>query len=334
LDARLYVERWLLTLKAAAGAAGLEGHVRALDFKGGERLAFEIRKAGEALEICYRKRRTGAQMVAAATSADIAARVRDVHTRVLAEHRKLLENGFRRFLRRSIRLLETLESALYRDADLLQRTMTVLSDIPGAAGARPAAIARRDHTLARRYEILPAAGLRQATSIRFMGVLEGRLVDLHELFPKRGTDKAATPIHRDGPERQGPGEDGLAPFEAGTELLLVAADAMDSLVTRRTGAAPTASSDLASGSEDMAAGAIQAEHCMEAADPTEGGDILAEAVTAASDVGGVSVAAGEATVEVVSNAATAAAALAETGSALSDAACGGVDCGGLDCIPG
>jgi hypothetical protein len=333
LDARLYVERWLLTLKAAAGAAGLEGHVRALDFKGGERLALEICKGGEALEMCYRKRRTGAQMLAAATSADIVARVRDVHTRVLAEHRKLLENGFRRFLRRSIRLLESLESALYRDAELLQRTMTVLSDIPGAAGARPAAIARRGRTLARRYEILPAAALRQGTSIRFMGVLEGRLVDLHELFPKRGTDKAA-PFHRDGPERQGPGKDGVAQFEAGTELLLVATDAMDSLVTRRTGAAPTASSDLASGSEDTAAGAIQAEHCMEAAGPTEGGDILAEAVSAAGDVSGVSVAAGEATVEVVSNAATAAAALAETGSALSDAACGGVDCGGLDCIPG
>jgi hypothetical protein len=331
LDAKLYFERWLLSIKVAATAAGLEAHVRALDFKGGQRLALEVRKASEALEFCYRKRRTGPHMVAAATGAEIVGRVRDVHQRVLAEHRKLLENGFRRFLRRSIRLLEALESALYRDVQLLPRALTALRDLPGAARARPAAVVRRRRTPAGRYEILPAAAVEQGSVIRFAGLLDGRLVDLCELLPQRKTARPIPQTSRQRADTTRAKGEGITPLEVGSELLLVAADALDPVLMRPMESAPlpsdhvTAAPDLA---EAVATGGESGAEALAGA-----GDVMAEAVTAAGAAGAESLGMAEAAVEVVSNAGTAAEALAETGSALSDAACAGIDCGGLDCIP-
>src|SRR4051812_7554484 len=55
VDKKLYVERWLLTLKTASTEAGLNASVRALDFKGGKFLAFEVSQGDEALELRYRK---------------------------------------------------------------------------------------------------------------------------------------------------------------------------------------------------------------------------------------------------------------------------------------
>ena len=69
MDKKLYVERWLLTVKTAATDAGLDAHVRALDFKGGQFLALEVSQGDEALEIRYQKRWTGAGQVATASPA-------------------------------------------------------------------------------------------------------------------------------------------------------------------------------------------------------------------------------------------------------------------------
>jgi hypothetical protein len=331
LDARLYFERWLLSLKAAATAAGLEAHVRALDFKGGKQLAFEVRKGNDALEICYRKRRTGAYMIAAATGAEIVGRVRDVHKRELAEHRKLLENGFRRFLARSIRMLEALESALYRDAQLLSRSSTVLRDVPGAGRATPSALVRRRRTAAGRHEILPAAAVVQGANIRFAGVVDRRLVDLCELLPTKKTAGPATRTSRLKPAAPNAAE-GLTPLDAGTELLLVAADVLDPVLTRRLESTPLVA-DQATAAPDLAAEAIASPADMGADALADAGSVIAEAVTVAGAAGAESFGIAESAVEVVSNAGTAVQALAETGSALSDAACAGIDCGGLDCIP-
>jgi hypothetical protein len=329
LDARLYLERWLLTLKVAAGAAGLEAHVRALDFKGGERLALEVRKANEAIEIRYRKRRTGPQIVAAATGAEIVGRLREVHKRVLAEHRKLLENGLRRFLRKSIRMLEALESSLYRDAEFLPRTATVLRDVSGAAAARPAALVRRRRTAAGRYEIQPAAAIGQADQLRFVGFRDGRLVDLDEFMPKRKSAKDGTAALQ-ARSRSSTTNEAITPLDAGTELLLVAADAIDSVVPRRTEIGPIAAGEPIASTEVATETTASS---LEAIELTGAGEIMAEAMPAAGEIAAESVSAAGAAVEVVTSAGTASEALAETGSALADAACAGVDCGGIDCIP-
>jgi hypothetical protein len=332
LDAKLYLERWLLTLKVAAGAAGLEAHVRALDFKGGERLALDARKANEAIEIRYRKRRTGPYMLAAATSAEIVGRLREVHKRVLAEHRKLLENGFRRFLRRSIGMLEALESSLYRDAEFLQRTATMLREVSGAATARPAALVRRRRTAAGRYEVLPVAAVAQAGNIHLLGLRERRLIDLDEFMPKRKSARQAEPYRPGAHDNRNAGAEGIDPLDAGSELFLVAADVLDTVMTRRTEAGLVTAADTTPPT-DMSAESIANVGSIEADGLTGAGEILAEAMPAAGEMAAESVSAAGAAVEVLSSAGTATEALAETGSAVADAACAGVDCGGLDCIP-
>jgi hypothetical protein len=331
VDAKLYLERWLLTLKVAAGAAGLEAHVRALDFKGGVRLAIEVRKANEGVEIRYRKRRTGQHMVAAATGAEVVGRLREVHKRVLAEHRKLLENGFRRFLRRSIGFLEALESALYRDAEFLQRTATLLRDVTGA-GARPAALVRRRRTAAGRYEILPAAAIVQATGIRFLGQRDRWLVDLDEFMPKRNSARKAAQGRPGVQDKRSAGGEGIDVLDAGSELVLVAADALDTVMARRMETGPIAAAEPTA-STDLAAESIGNATSLEACELTGAGEILAEAMPATGEIAAQSVSVAGAAVEVLSSAGTATEALAETGSAVADAACAGVDCGGLDCIP-
>ena len=129
MDRKLYLERWLLELKAAAGEAGLEAHVRALDGKGGRLLGLELRHGDETLEFRYWKLRTGARQVIAATSAEIVGRVREVHTSIEKAHRRVRENGFRRFLRRSIRMLEGLESTCFREENLLERFRALPSGV-------------------------------------------------------------------------------------------------------------------------------------------------------------------------------------------------------------
>jgi hypothetical protein len=185
VDRKLYVERWLLTLKSAAVSAGLQAHVRALDFKGGEFLALEVRQENEALEIRYQKRWTGAGMVAAATGAGITTRVRQVHEQQLQQHARLLQNGLRRFLRRSISLLAALEAAFLHDAELPRRTEAALREVGGLSGAIPAAVVRRRPGVFVKYEALPGVALREGPAIHFAGMSHGKLVDLSDLIKTR-----------------------------------------------------------------------------------------------------------------------------------------------------
>jgi hypothetical protein len=182
VDRQLYVERWLLSVKAAAIAAGLAAHVRALDFKGGKFLAFEVRQENEALEIRYLKRWTGAGMVAAATGAAITQRVREVFQQQLKAHARLLQSGLRRFLRRSIHLLTALESAFLPDSDLPRRVDAALREVGGVSGARPAAVVRKRPGVLVKYEVLPAVAFREGPAIHFAGLSRGKLVDLSDLI--------------------------------------------------------------------------------------------------------------------------------------------------------
>ncbi|MCI0460034.1 MAG: hypothetical protein L0Z62_24035 [Gemmataceae bacterium] len=321
MDTKLYVERWLLILKAAAQSAGLQAHVRALDFKGGRWLAFEVRKGDAALELRFRKRRTGARRLVVATGAEIVGRVREVHARLLAEHRGLLENGLRRFLRRSLALLEALESAFLRDVDLPSRLQAALHEVKEASGARPAALARR-RALPRRYEILPAAAFSQASATRFFGVSERRLVDLADLLMGK-KERALL--------RQRPKAEASADFEVvpeGIELLFLAVPPVPSLPLGPGGASPAVVPDMLP-EVPADAGGLPAEGVLEV------GGAAAEAVAGVADVTGEALtSAGGAAAEVV-GASTGAAveAVAQAGSCLSDAACAGFDCGGLDCLP-
>jgi hypothetical protein len=300
LDTKLYLERWLLALKAAAVRAGLEAHVRALDYKGGRRLALEVRQPGAALELRYRKRRTGARILAAATSAAIVGRVRELHSRLLAEHPGLLENGFRRFLRRSLGLLAALESALARDVDLPRRLDQALREVKEASGARPAALVRRQPGLRRRYEVLAAAAFVRGPATRFVAVIDSRFVDLSELL-------VGKPAPRPEAAR------GKGPASGTWDDLPTLADAGIELLSLATSWVPDASSAGEAGSS------VPAEAIGEA------GGAAVEGITEA----GGAVAEG-----LMETGGAAAEVLATTGSCLSDAACAGIDCGGLDCIPG
>jgi len=343
LDAKLYVERWLLALQAGAMAAGLEAHVRALDYKAGRRLAFQVRKGNESLEIRYQKRRTGTRMLAAATNAEIVGRVREVHLSVLSEHRRLMENGFRRFLRKSIRMLEALESTLYRDAGLMHRTLTMLREISGTAGAKPAAVVRRRQTAGGRYEIMPAAALSSGIAVRLLSVLDGRLVDLDELMAKKKLVKSTKGgRQQDSTSSSQTGWSDIA--DIGRELVLVAGELADLPVNRASPAMPAApvapsanvgpaelATDGGATAEGvMDAGGIMAEHVAEAGGATAEAvsGVGASAIEAAGSVG-------SAAIEAAGNVGAAATEiLSQTGSVLSDASCAGIDCGGFDCIPG
>ena len=181
MDRKLYLERWLLELKAAAAAAGLETHVRALDGKGGRLLGLEVRRGDDALEFRYWKRRTSARRVVAATSAEIVGRVREVHASIEKERRRVLENGFRRFLRRSIRMLEGLESAFFREKDLLERFRARLTAAKAPPSTRRAAVVRRSRGAPGGYEALPAAAVARSAQIWFAPLLDNQFIDLSSL---------------------------------------------------------------------------------------------------------------------------------------------------------
>lgn len=308
MDRKLYVERWLLELKAAAAQAGLAAHVRALDFKGGQWLAFDVQRGDEVLGLRYRKRRTGARMVAASTGAQIVARVRDVHVRLLREHRGLLENGLRRFLRRSIRLLEALESAWLLEDDLPQRLQTAIRQVKQAAPLRPAALVRSRRGTRTGYEVLPAALRSDASGTKFAAILEGRLVPLSDLFP----DKAKANATQRSPETDSrPGIVDVAEIGLdGIELLAFGVGvAVESL------SAPAAS---AASLGDV--------------DPSAPVEAIAEAGSSA--VEGLAETAGAAAEGLAAVGGTAAEAISSAGGCLPDAACGAIDCGGIDCVPG
>ncbi|MCI0642357.1 MAG: hypothetical protein L0Y72_20755 [Gemmataceae bacterium] len=227
MNDKLYLERWLLLLKQEAADAGLEARVRALDRKGGQWLAFAVRQGSEALEIRYYKRLVGPALAAAATGAEIVGRVREVHAQVHRKHRRLLENGLRRFLLRSIALLQALESALLGDRELLKKAEAALQQAPKAPpNLRPAAAARKQRGLRKGFEILPAAGL------PFFVIRDSRLVDLSLFVPlskKQSEEQVQQARHLPWGEWVG---------EAGVELISAGSGAADAgAAVAETGAA-------------------------------------------------------------------------------------------------
>ena len=313
MDRKLYVERWLLAVKDACTAIALPAHVRALDHKGGQRLSLVLRHGDEAAEFCYRKRLTGVRMLVAVTTPGFATRIQDIFTRLRNEHRRLLENGYRRFLKRSIRLLGEIESAFANDA-ALQSKLAAVRTIPDAKDARPAILARRLRGLPARYEILPAAGFFTPTSARFMGVVERKLVELIDLIP--GEQKVPTP-----PSASNSVTNDSAPSSSGpVELVSLAVPAAVA-----AGAVAAGAPGLIEEVKAAAAGAVPPPAIVPP--PGGGGDgalAIIEGIANTVDLGAVAV-------EGVANA----------GSCLGDAACSapdcsgvdmsGLDCGGVDC---
>ncbi|MCI0377742.1 MAG: hypothetical protein L0215_09060 [Gemmataceae bacterium] len=241
----LHLERWLLLLKKEAVAAGLEARVRALDRKGGRWLALAVRQSphpqplsqrargDNALEIRYYKRLVGPAMVAAATGPEIVGRVREAHERLLKYHRRVLENGLRRFLRRSIGLLQALETALLQDRELLKNADAALRRVPDApVNLRPAAAARKKRGLGQGFEILPAAGL------PFFGIRDGLLVDLSLLAPLSKKQSAQHAQHQ--PWGDWVGEAGVELVEAGIGAVDPGAAAADTAASAAAGLADVA----------------------------------------------------------------------------------------------
>jgi hypothetical protein len=191
VDRNLHIERWLLSLKSQASAAGVEARVRALDFKGGSFLAFEVTHDGEVLEIRYRKGWAHTTRVVAATGPALAVTVRQVHEQLLQQHVRLLENGFRRFLRRSIDLLKALEAAFGPESDLPRRYEAALREMGGLSGARMAAVVRKRPGMLVKFEVLPAVALSEGGTVHFAGLSHGRLVDLSDLIKPDSAAKQA-----------------------------------------------------------------------------------------------------------------------------------------------
>lgn len=320
MDRKLYVERWLLTVKQALVGAGLDASVRAVDRKGGRLLALEVRQGPGALELRYRKRRLGPRVVAAATSIEILAPVRRVLEKVLAEHSKLLENGFRRFLRRSLQVVQALETAFAKDPGMLERVATALGRQatafqpalalqPGKRGEfqTHAAVARR------------RAGTRMGLDFYVWDMQ--RLLDLTYLLPgQRGAPAGsmeslvlAGAPDRDPVELRLPNEDAAAPSASGQADDRRARSDIGDVVA-----------DVAvNGAGEVAVGAI--EHFAAprvAADAAGAGlDGLGAAADALGGLGGAAADAAGGAVEVVSGAA----------SCLEGADCSGIDLGGCDC---
>jgi hypothetical protein len=330
---KLYLERWLLLLKNETVARGLDAHLRALDYKGGKWLAFAVgersgRGHGWRVEFRYRKRLTGPAMAAAATDADSAERVRGIHEAVLDNHRGLLENGLRRFLRRSIRLLQALSDAFRSDAGLAARLEAGLREIDfalrqakgGPMEARPAAAARR---AGRGYEMLPAACLSTRKGPRLIAIQAGRPLELAALVPRPA--KRSSRVQQDAADEPSwtldlAGDMGIETLgEWGTELLGAGEGRAPALPGADPAGADLAGADLAGADLAGAVGDVEVGALADLGGAAEAGAGLAE---------GAAEAAG-----------TAAEAIATSGSALADASCSGVDCGavdcgGIDCIPG
>jgi hypothetical protein len=102
----------------------------------------------------------------------------------------------RRFLRRSLGLLEALEVAFRHEAELPGRYEAALREAGGLSGARFAAVARRRPGLRVKYEVLPAVALKEGTAVRFAGLSRGQLVDISDLIktelspPREGGEPA------------------------------------------------------------------------------------------------------------------------------------------------
>jgi hypothetical protein len=304
MDRTLYLERWLLSIKMACLEVNLPAVVRALDFKGGSFVALELRQSNEALEIDYRKHLTGARFIVVATSVGLVSRLKAVHADLLRKHRRLLENGYRRFLKRSIRMLTALESAFTNDPGLMQRLQTAQSDVPEARNATPAALVRRVRGVKVQFEILPAAAVFTPTSVDFVAIVEKKLIEPWTLIP--GEDKQVAPP----PTSPSP------------------TNVTTAVPTRPSGVELVAAPAIAAGAIGTGVLLSEAERAAQAAMPPPAvGPGIGEVV------GGV--------LEGVATSADAVEVVATSASCLGDAACSapdcsgidlsGIDCGGIDC---
>lgn len=303
MDRKLYVERWLLAVKDACTQEGLPAHVRALDHKGGQRLTLVIRQGDEAVEFCYRKRLAGVRMLAAATSPAFAARVKEVYARLLREHRRLLQNGYRRFLKRSIRLLGEIESA---------PPGSLASEVPEAKGASPGLLARRLRGLPARYEVLPAAAFLTPTSARFVGVVEKKLIELIDLIP--GEDGPSAPQANVTPAASSAG---------GVELVSALALPAAGAAAVAAGAAAAGLPPVADEAQAAAAAAVPSVVPPPAGGVGDGVAAIAEGLANVVDGAEVVAAAGSCLSDAACSAPDC------SGVDLSGLDCGGIDCGGF-----
>ncbi len=299
VDRKLYVERWLLELKRRLGARGLEAHVRALDGRGGERLGLEVADGGAALALHYRKRRTGPAIVAAATGPEIVERAEEVHRAFVAEHRRWLENGLRRFGRRGLRLLTALRAAFGPERAVLERAAALLRGWAQAPeGSRPALAiraGRRGRGRAPRFRgdfpAFPAVAVPRPGGTRLAAISERGLVDLAALFPEEEAER----------EEDRRDREGESPAHAVASGFLEVLDAGSELVSRLPPFRPPVRVPMPDLAESTAGAA-------------EVASAAAEAMGRLAEVAGQAV-------ETVSTA----------GSCLGDASCPGPDCGSVDC---
>jgi hypothetical protein len=119
--------------------------------------------------------------------------VRQVHEHLLQQHVRLLENGFRRFLRRSIDLVKALEAAFGPESDLPRRYETALREMGGLSGARMAAVVRKRPGVLVKFEVLPAVALSEGDAVHFAGLSHGRLIDLSDLIKPESAAKLTPP---------------------------------------------------------------------------------------------------------------------------------------------
>ncbi|MEM7263914.1 MAG: hypothetical protein AAF488_18150 [Planctomycetota bacterium] len=308
MDRRLHVERWLLSLKSSLVETGLDARVRAWDRKGGELVSLLVFDRSDALEIRTRKLRLRSQLVVACTSPSLATRVADVAIDGLADHRRLLENGLRKFWRRAADLLIALSRT--------QSSTPVLT-----SGAHAAQVALHRNRQPQCYDGQYAA---DRGGRAFAAISGDQLRGLNELL---GVDESR--VAEKTPSAGQASEPFLSPLD-GIDLFLLGAPLLtddDSELATPAGTTVETVGHAAEGGTLAVNGAI---------DTT--GDV-AEAGLAAADIG-LGGAADTAS-ELAGSAGEAAAAAAEaageaisgTASALSDAACAGLDCGGLDCVP-
>jgi len=163
----------------------MKASVRALDKKGGRHLALELELGNEALELRAFKRRLGARLAAAGTSASMLPAVRSALERLLGEHPRLLEGGLRRFLKRAIQLVSALEAGFEGASKAAELARASLAPVRSTPQARACAAVRLARGFPRRFEAIPGFARRNGRA-DFAALVDGSLVTLTALvLPRR-----------------------------------------------------------------------------------------------------------------------------------------------------
>ncbi len=346
-DQDLYIERWLLELKVVCRSVGLRASVRAIGEKGGRRLALLIRDDAGAVEMRYHKRRRGVALLAAADDLRTVARAMDAHRRFIESHRRVLQNGLRRFGKRGLRALTALHERLVREPGVLDRVRARLPAADGDTELRPALVAVRLQTLRSRHELIDAAAIVRPARRSFAAFDEdGRLVDLSELLPpvrdEEADDRSAGRPKR--PESDDGDEDALDRVDLALDAVELVADValLATFEPAEVGGAielAGGAADAAAGGAELAAGGVEAAGgALATAGEIAGGafEVAGAVAGGVANVAGGAISFAGSAAEAAGGAAEAAGGVAEVagtaGGCCGDAACAGVDCGGLACL--